>query len=190
MGLWQALLGRSTPRPARLDALFAVPTAALTLETTLGLRPTGTGSVCLRAAGGPAFARTQAEVLALLDADPRVPPVRVSEDRFGFTWLTLERPEASPGELCADLHVANTLLEEQGFGTGLLCSVVVFTGGDGHRVGLVYLYKQGSFYPFAPRGEGARDTLEEVQVAQAVAGDLPMEEDRQRWLALWGAPGL
>lgn len=190
MGLWQSLLGRSTPRPARLDALFAVPTAALTLESTLGLHATGTASLCLREASGPAFDRTRADILALLDADPRMPAVQVSHDRFGFTWFTLARPEAATGELCADLHVAHLLLEEQGFATGLLCSVVAFDDGSGHPLGLVYLYKQGTFYPFSPTGPQTRDTLREVQVAQAVAGDLPVEDDRQRWLALWGAPGL
>lgn len=190
MGLWQALLGRSTPKAPRIDTLFAVPGAALTLETTLGLRPTGTASLCLRAATGPAFEQVRSDVLAVLDADPRVPPVRVAEDGFGFTWLTLERPEASTGELCADLHVAHTLLEEQGFATGLLCTVVVFADAVGRRAGLVYLYKQGAFYAFCPTGDQARDAVREVQVAQVVAGDLPVEDDRQRWLALWGAPGL
>ena len=190
MGLWRSLLGRSTPPRPRLDALFAVPAAALTLESALGMRPTGSAAVCLRAASGPAFARTREEILAILDADPRVPPVAVSEDGFGFTWFELHRPDASIGELCADLHVANTLLEEQGFGVGLLCSLVAFDVGEGRRGALVYLYKQATFYPFVPRGERERDTLTEVQLAQAVAGDLPVEEDRRRWLALWGAPGL
>jgi hypothetical protein len=196
VGLWQSLLGRSRPKPARLDSLFAVPTAALTVESALGLRPTGSASVCFRAATGPAFQQTRADILALLDADDRVPPVGVTEDGFGFTWFELHRPAASTGELCADLHVANTLLEEQGFGGGLLCSLVVFAGAGagagagGRRVGLVYLYKQGTFYPFAPAGGRTRETLLELQVAEAVSGDLPVEDDRQRWLALWGAPGL
>ncbi len=50
MGLWTSLLGRSRPKQANLDALFLVPSAAITLETTLGYRPTGDGAVCFRAA--------------------------------------------------------------------------------------------------------------------------------------------
>ena len=54
---------------ADLDALFNVPSAAITLQTTLGLVPTGDGSVCYRAAAGPAFTDTQTGVLDLLRAE-------------------------------------------------------------------------------------------------------------------------
>ena len=65
-----------------------------------------------------------------------------------------------------------------------------FADGGGNRVGLVYLYKQGTFYPFAPRGPQQRDNLLEIQVRDAVAGELPVEKDLSRWLAVWEAPGL
>ena len=53
-GFWGAITGRSRPKQANLDSLFLVPSAAVTLETSAGLRPTGVGSVCYRAADGPA----------------------------------------------------------------------------------------------------------------------------------------
>ena len=84
----------------------------------------------------------------------------------------------------------NSALEEQGFATGLLCSLVPFHDAAGRTVGLVYLYKQGTFYPFAPTGPNVRDNLLEMQVRDTLAAELPMEPDLQRWLALWGAPGL
>ena len=49
--------------PANLDALFSLPSAALTLEVSLGLHPTGSGSVCFRAAEGYAAAATQDEAV-------------------------------------------------------------------------------------------------------------------------------
>ena len=36
-------------------------------------------------------------------------------------------------------------------------------------VGLVYLYKQGTFYPFAPTGPQQRDNLLELQVRDTLA---------------------
>jgi hypothetical protein len=77
-----------------------------------------------------------------------------------------------------------------GFATGLLCSLVPFHDAAGRKAGLVYLYKQGTFYTFAPTGPSTRDNLLEIQLRDTLAGDLPMEQDLQRWLALWGAPGL
>jgi hypothetical protein len=190
VGLWEALRGGSKPARADLDSLFLVPAAAITLQTGMGFTPTGTGSVCFRAAAGAAFRETQAEVVALLEADPQAPHVDVAADDFGFTWLTVHRSPDDVAGLCTDLHAVNTALEAQGFGTGLLCSLLPFADASGTKVGLVYLYKSGRFYPFAPNGPQRRDNLLEIQVRDALAGELPIEKDLGRWLAVWGAPGL
>jgi hypothetical protein len=188
--LWDAITGRSAPKRADLDSLFLVPSAAVTLQTALGFTPTGTGSVCFRAPDGTAYQQVQDDVLALLRDDVDKPDVQVHRDDFGFTWLVVDRVNDDVEGLCTDLHAVNAALEEQGFATGLLCSVVPFHDAGGRTVGLVYLYKQGSFYPFAPTGPQARDNLLEIQVRDTLAGELPLERDLQRWLALWGAPGL
>ena len=190
MGFWDVVTGRSRPKQANLDSLFLVPSAAITLETTIGLRPTGEGSVCFRGAAGGAFQQTQDDVVELLNADPEAPDVQVSRDEYGFTWLVARREPDDTAGLCTDLHAVNTSLEGQGFGPGLLCSVVPFADASGRRVGLVYLYKQASFYAFAPTGPQRRDNLLEMQIRDTLAGELPMEQDLSRWLALWGAPGL
>ncbi|WP_028645781.1 PspA-associated protein PspAB [Nocardioides sp. URHA0020] len=191
MGFWDVITGRTRPKQPQLDSLFLVPSAAITLETTLGLRPTGTGAACYRAATGQAFHQVQADVVELLNADPDAPDVEVSQDEFGFTWLVVHRDPDDPAALCTDLHAVNTALEDQGFGPGLLCSLIPFAGVDGRRIGLVYLYKRGSFYPFAPKaGEKERDNLLEINLRDTLAGELPVEQDLGRWLAVWGAPGL
>lgn len=199
MGFLDAILGRSRPPRADLDALFGVPSAAITVQAALGLVPTGDGSVCFRAAAGAAFADAQREVLDLLAATPDAPQVQVSTDGFGFTWVEVDRPAPDPtagpdvSALCTDLHAVNTTLEAAGFGTALLCTVVPFADSAGRRVGLVYLYKQGTFYAFAPAagaGQQRRDDLLEISVVDALAGELPVERSAGRRLALWGAPGL
>lgn len=195
MSFWRSIMGRSRPREAHLDALFAVPPAAVTLQTSLGLVPTGDGAVCYRAAAGSGFRQTEEEVVGLLRAAERAPQVRVTTDPFGFSWLEVDHEPFEPerddlGGLCTDLHAVNSTLELHGFGPALLCSVIPFADGGGRRVGLVYLYKQGTFYPFAPTGPQQRDNLLEIQVRDAVAGELPVEPQLSRWMALWGAPGL
>jgi hypothetical protein len=189
MGLWDSLTGRRRQRPNNLDALFLVPSAAVTLQTAAGFTPTGSGSVCYRAATGAAFSQLQDEVVALIRDDPEAPDVDVTTDEFGFTWLVVQGDPADISGLCTDLHVVNTTLEEHGFQGGLLCSLIPFS--DGRRTfGLVYLYKQGTFYAFAPTGPQQRDNLLEISVRDYLAAELPMEPDVQRWLALWDAPGL
>jgi len=198
MGFWDAVMGRSRPKQANLDALFAVPTAALTLQTALGFVPTGDGAVCYRAAAGAGFADAQGDLVALLSqkaTGEAVPNVSTQTDTFGFTWLLVDNDplDATAPDLtglCTDLHAVNTTLEQDGFGPGLLCSLIPFADSAGRKVALVYLYKQGTFYPFAPTGPSTRDNLLEIQVRDAVKGDLPLEGDLGRWMALWGAPGL
>jgi hypothetical protein len=187
VSFWQSILGRRKPVQAKLDALFALPGAAITLQTAAGFNPTGVGSVCYRGAEGAAFAQTQADVVALLDADEG-PKVERTVDEFGFTWLVTRQDDVS--ELVTDLHAVNTTLEAQGFGPGLLCSLVVFADASGRKLGLVYLYKQGTFYPFAPSGEQRRDNVLEIQMRDLLSNELPVEPQLQRWMPVWGAPGL
>lgn len=192
MGWLDALLGRSKPVAPDLDALFALPSAAIGLEAAAGLRPTGSGSVCVKPVEGADFARTHEQVNALLtlDADTSVEDVR---DSFGYLWTSCSTTPDRLADLVTALHGANSTYEAAGYGSGLLCSVVGFEGavnGAHRRVGLVYLYKRGAFYPFAPTGAHTRDTALELQLRGALGDDLRVEQDIARWFPVWGAPGL
>lgn len=188
MGFWDTIRGTSPPPANNLDALFGIANAAITLETTIGMKPTGLAAVCFRAADGAAFAQTRADVVSLLDSDTDGPPIESSTDEFGFSWLISHQADVTL--LGTDLHAINSALEEQGFGPSLLCSTVTFATAAGAKVALVYLYKRGTFYPFAPLAGQKRDNLLEIQVRDALAGELRVEPDMSRWMALWGAPGL
>lgn len=189
MGLLKNLLGRSDPPKANLDNLFAVPSAAITLEASSGFTATGVAAVCYRQAEGGAFAAAQTDVQDLLDADAG-PKVERSTDDFGFTWLVCRGNASELSDLVTDLHAVNSALENAGFGPNLLCSTVVFHSADGEKFALVYLYKQGTFYPFAPVGKKQRNNALELQVRGVLGDDLRIEPELGRWMALWGAPGL
>jgi hypothetical protein len=189
MGFLDSLLGRNKPAKANLDALFALPQAAVTLEVGAGFKPSGVGAVCYRASEGAAFASMQSDIQTLLDADGG-PAVERSEDSYGFTWLVCRQEPDALTDLVSELHAVNTTLEDNGFGPSLLCSVVDFDGPEGQTLGLVYLYKRGSFYPFAPLGSERRDNALELRVRGLITDDVPIEKNLERWLAIWGAPGL
>lgn len=187
VGFLDALLGRSRPVPPSLDALFGLPSAAVTLQAATGLRPTGVGSVAFKSAEGAAFAALRQEAGELLALDGG--RFRAETDAYGFTWLVRSANPDDVSGLVGDLHTVNSTLVDAGFGSALLCTVVGFTDGT-HPVGLVYLYKRGSWYPFAPRGPERRDTSLELQVRSVLEGELRMESDLSRWFPVYGAPGL
>lgn len=191
MGFLDALFGRSKPKKPDLDQLFGLPQAALTLQASVGFEPTGVGAVCYRAAEGGAFAGTEADVQRLLDADAGPPVERVIDD-YGFTWLVVRHDASDAAGLVTDLHAVNSALEGAGFGPALLCSMVSFQDREQRRLALVYLYKRGTFYPFAPQDDRrqVRDNPLELQVKGLIVNDLRLEEDISKWMAIWGAPGL
>jgi hypothetical protein len=195
MGFLDTLLGRSKPVKPNLDQLFGLPSAAVTLEVAEGFKPTGYGSVCFKRAEGGAFAQVESDIEELLSSGGG-PSVQVSEDSYGYTWLLCTSAQDDVAGLVNDLHAINSELEANGFGPQLLCSLVSFKDARDRRLALVYLYKRGTFYPFAPVSKptvGAaerRDNALELRVKGTVVNDLKVENDLSRWFPVWGAPGL
>jgi hypothetical protein len=192
VGFLDTLLGRSKPDRPDLDQLFGLPSAAVTLQAAAGFRPTGEGSVCFAAVEGGAFAQLRSDVQGLLDADVAGGgvPIEFNQDSYGYTWLLSRHTSDDVAGLVNDLHAVNTTLQDGGFGPQLLCSLVGFRDAEGRSLALVYLYKRGTFYPFAPRAGEKRDNALELQVKAMVADDLKIEQDLSRWFPVWGAPGL
>ena len=193
MGFLDSLLGRTKPVQPKLDDLFALPNAAVTLEAGAGFKPTGSGSVCFRSVEGRSFTDVENDVRDLLNASSSAEgglPVEVSKDDYGFTWLVSSRMSDDIGSLVTDLHAVNSSLVDNGFGPQLLCTMVAFRDDQEWRLALVYLYKRGTFYPFAPLAGQRRDNALELQVKGVIGGDLKFEPDLARWFPIWGAPGL
>lgn len=187
MGFLDALLGRSRAAPPDLDQLFGLPAAAIPLQVATGFTATGVGSVSFKAAEGSGFEALEEQVQSLLalDGDRYTREI----DRYGFTWLIRRTAPEDLDGLVTDLHAVNSSLVEAGFGAALLCTVVAF--GDGaHPLGLVYLFKRGTWYPFVPTAAGGRNSALELQVRAALEGDLRIENDLSRWFPVYGAPGL
>ncbi len=207
MGLLDTLLGRTKPVRANLDALFALPSAAVTLQTAAGLVSSGSAGVCWKPpAGQPAedLEKEIGELLDLPDDDQTSPPTDAaastptsvgkftqSEDSYGYRWLLIEDPDID--DLVTRVHLANSTLSDAGWGQQLLCSVFGFKPASGAAPDakpffLVYLFKRGTFYPFAPLTNERRDNEIELRVKAVVGSDLPFEPDLSRWFPLWDSP--
>ncbi|MDP9224252.1 MAG: hypothetical protein M3P18_10420 [Actinomycetota bacterium] len=187
MSLLDTILGRTKPKAPELSALFSLPSASVTLETAAGLKTGGQAAVAFKTVSGGGFASATTDLNALLQLSARESDSQLSQsdDAYGYHWVVVTDPELE--DLVGTVHAVNTTLEEQGFGPQLLCSVFPFAGAT-QKVNLVYLYKRGTFYPFAPTGEEARDNQLELKVRALLENELPIEKDLARWYPLWGLP--
>src|SRR2546421_12416900 len=115
MGFLDTLLGRTKPVQPNLDVLFAIPSAAYTLQAALDLAPTGAGAVCFKTAEGAATAQSQSDTRALLDLDPTL-DASTSHDAFTFTWITCTQSPVDIPALVPALHTLNATPTAAGFG--------------------------------------------------------------------------
>ncbi|HUY16094.1 MAG TPA: hypothetical protein VMV11_00895 [Acidimicrobiales bacterium] len=189
MGLRDALFGRTKQVAPNLDNLFALPTAALTLASELDLVSSGQAGLCFKGGSGESTITTDDDIKQLLNFDEATNKVTLTTDNLGFEWLVVTDPDFEA--LVTRVHAANTSMVEHGLGPRLLCAVFGFVPqtppGEG-SVRMVYLMKQGTFYPFAPTGSSQRNNELELRVKSFLGTDLPIEKDLSRWMALWNLP--
>lgn len=189
MNWLDALLGRKRPAPPRAEALFAMATAYVTLVTKLNYQPGRRAAIVFRPAASSDFHQFETELRGVLTLTGQEmgTQARFTEDEYGFRWVVLEDDDFE--DLVATVHQISLMLKDHGFGEAALAALFRFDTPDGKPVYWVYQYKRGAFYPFAPTGRGQdRDNATELRLQAVMGGELPVEADRTRWYALWGAP--
>ena len=188
MGLGNILFGRKKLSGAKLDQLFALSAAHVTLEAELGLRSAGVAAVGFKPLSAGEFARAEADIDELLGvaAQSSGSEVRRRSDAYGFQWLVVRDPDFE--DLVTAVHLVSSELQARGFGEQLLAAIFRFEG-RGRPTHLVYGYKRGTFWPFIPTGQDqVRDNAEELRLKGELEGELPIEPDLERWLGLFDAP--
>ena len=187
MGIRDVLFGRRRLKEAKREALFALPSAAVTMEVDLGLRAADAAAVVFKPLSASEFVRAENELQELLDVAARDSSSRIERrsDDYGYEWLIVRDEQFE--DLVATVHLVASELGERGFGPQLLAAVFRFDGG-GRLVYLIYGYKRGAFWPFVPTGERERDNAEELELKAKLEKELPIEPDISMWFALFGLP--
>jgi PspA associated protein B len=190
LGLTDVLFGRKRLKGAKLDRLFALSTAQVTLEAELELRPAGAAGVVFKPLSAGEFMRAEREIEDLLGvvAQTSGSEVRRRQDSMGYEWLVVRDREFE--DLVTGVHLVASELVAHGFGEQLLAALFAFERrGEERREYFIYGFKRGAFWPFVPTGEGQeRDNAEELRLKNELQGELPFEEDLSRWLGLFDAP--
>ena len=192
MALTDILFGRKRLKGARLEKLFALSTARITLEVELGLKSAGVAAVVSKPLSASEFARAELEIDELLGvaAQTSGSEVRRRQDSFGYQWLVVKDRDFE--DLVTSVHLVSSELQARGFGEQLLAALFAFRSDEEDSVRTTYLiygYKRGAFWPFIPTGQDQeRDNAEELRLKNELEGELPIEADLSRWLGLFDAP--
>ncbi len=189
MGLLDVITGKrklAGPAPGRL---FAISTAYVTLETTLGITSRGGAAIVfqpLATADFESIVRDMEEVVRATAGDSGT-RVESSDDAYGFRWLVLRGTDFD--DLVVGINAVSEALQGGGYGERVLCSVFAFEDARHRPLYWIYNYKRGSFYPFIPTGAAQeRDNERELVLKAQIGAELPVEQELERWFPLWGAP--
>ena len=95
MGLRDVLLGKKKLAGPAQERLFALTTAAVTLDTELGLRSAGAAGVVFKPLSAGDFVRAENDLQQLLDgvAGDSGSKLERREDSFGYTWIIVRDPD-------------------------------------------------------------------------------------------------
>ena len=187
LGLRDALFGKKKLSEPKDDRLFALTTAAVTLQVELGLKCAGAAAITFKPQSSGEFRSAFDDVDKLLDAVAQQSgsTVERKSDDYGYDWIVVHDPQLE--DLVGTAHTLASELTAQGFGEQLLAAIFKFDGGA-NPVYWIYGFKRGSFWPFVPSGKDQRDNATELELKAKLEHELPIEPDLTRWLALFDAP--
>ncbi|MCL4534957.1 MAG: hypothetical protein M1370_07325 [Bacteroidetes bacterium] len=188
MGWLDSLLGRTRPAQSKIEKLFAMSTAQVTLATKLDARPTGRAGITFKPVSVSSFHDTETDLKALLGMASRETGTEVSfaTDSLGYQWVLLQDKEFE--DLVAALYTISQSLQERGFGEQLLAALFQFVDDAGHQFYWIYAYKRGNFYPFVPLPDRKRDNAYELRLQAVMEQEMPVEPELERWFPLWDTP--
>lgn len=186
MGFLDSLLGRTKLPEAKTEKLFAISTAAITLESSLGLKADGSAAICFKPIESLRYDRVRKEIEDLLAISTKESGVQymLQKDEYGYLWAVLKDPDFD--DLVTNIQMISQTLIEQDLGTQLLCAVYRFKGEK--IVYWIYSFKQGAYYPFVPAGDKQRDNALEIRLKAVMEKEMPVEKDLSMWYPLWGMP--
>lgn len=187
---FDALLGRSRTVPqSKVERLFAISTAQVSLETQMEIKPDDHAGIVFQSVDSTYFDQANQDLNEILkiSAQDTGTMYEVRTDKFRFKWILLRDSEFE--DLVATIHVISQTLAEHGFGDQLLSAVFRFDTSRKQAVYWFYNYKRGAFYPFVPEGRGQnRDNALELRLSSAMERELPIEKELERWYPMWDIP--
>ena len=190
MGFMDVITGRrKLKQPVPTDRVFAMSTAAVTLELELGLKSSGKAGIVFQPLATADFDQIVKDMEEVVrgTGEETGTTVKREDDSFGYRWMILDDPDFE--DVVVGINAVSTALEAGGYGERILAAVFSFRDEAGKPVYWIYNYKRGAFYPFVPSGGAQqRDNERELRLKAQIGRELPIEPELERWFPLWGIP--
>jgi hypothetical protein len=178
------------------EAIFSLSSATITLETKLGLKPTGRCALAAKSASGMYFNEMKDEIERFLNiSKPDFElEYRTIIDSYGYLWVILNGRTIE--DILAAITAIGDTIQEKGFSSQLLASIFELSreqksnNSENNKMQyLIYNYKSNKFYPFVPFfGKKTRDTENEMRIMASIQDEIPFERDMAMWYPLWDLP--
>ncbi|MFL6364509.1 MAG: PspA-associated protein PspAB [Nitrososphaeraceae archaeon] len=178
------------------EAIFSLSSATITLETKLGLKPTGRCALAAKSASGMYFNEMKDEIERFLNiSKPDFElEYRTIIDSYGYLWVILKGRTIE--DILAAITAIGDTIQEKGFSSQLLASIFELSreqksnnSENNNMQYLIYNYKSNKFYPFVPFfGKKTRDTENEMRIMASIQDEIPFERDMAMWYPLWDLP--
>src|SRR3954449_6442913 len=189
MGLFDVLRGKRKLAQPAPDRLFAMSTAYVTMEMSMGLRSSGKAAIVfqpLATADFDGIVRDMEEVVRGTGSDAGTTVDRTDDD-YGYRWMVLADEDFE--DLVVGINAVSGALQGGGYGERTLGAVFSSRAAPKKPVYWIYNYKRGAFYPFVPAGGAQqRDSERELRLKAQIGGELPIESELDRWFPIWGIP--
>ena len=131
MGLRDALLGKKKLSEPKEDRLFALTTAAVTLQTELGLKTAGVGAIAFKPQSSGEFRSAFDDVDQLVEAVAKQSgsTIERTSDQYGFDWMIIHDPELE--DLVDDRPRRRRRADREGLRPATArCDVSIFAGAS------------------------------------------------------------
>ena len=188
MGFLDSILGGRKKLPtANADRLFAMATAQVTLEISLGMKSRGVAAIVFQQIASADFKQILDDSSALVTsaAGDTGTTLKQADDDYGYRWMVFRDDDFE--DLVTSVNTVATELQAGGYGDRVLAAVFAWDD-NGQPVDFIYNFKRGRFYPFVPKPGKERDNEQELRLKAQLENDLPFEPELDRWFPLWDAP--
>jgi hypothetical protein len=189
VGFLDSILGgRKKLANANADRLFAMATAQVTLEISLGMKSRGVAAIVFQQIPNADFKQIIDDSSALIAsaASDTGTKLETADDEYGYRWMIFRDDDFE--DLVTAVNTVASELQAGGYGDRVLAAVFAWQDSEGQPVDFIYNFKRGRFYPFVPKGDKERDNEYELRLKAQTENDLPIEPELDRWFPLWDAP--